>query len=108
MLQVLPFSSQLATMLVAAISIIIFIYVSNRRCAWIKNYEAYNRSARVLYLQARAGRGAISSDLYRTKKIAEFLNITLDQLKICLITLSRSEDQENTLGQACFYSFLKL
>ena len=52
--------------------------------------------------------GAISSDLYRTKKIAEFLNITLDQLKIRLITLSRSEDQENTLGQACFYSFLKL
>ena len=54
------------------------------------------------------GPGAISSDLYRTKKIAEFLNITLDQLKIRLITLSRSEDQENTLGQACFYSFLKL
>ena len=52
--------------------------------------------------------GAISSDLYRTKKIAEFLNITLDQLKIRLITLSRSEDQENTLGQACFYSVLEL
>ena len=52
--------------------------------------------------------GAISSDLYRTKKIAEFLDITFDQLKIRLITLSRSEDQENTLGQACFYSVLEL
>ena len=64
-----------------------------------------NRSGQVRRAQVR---GPISSDLYRTKKIAEFLNITLDQLKIRLITLSRSEDQENTFGQACFYSFLKL
>ena len=53
-----------------------------------------------LFLQQPKGQSP--EDCTTQKKIVKLLNIALDWLNICLITLSRSEDQENTFGQAFF------